>query len=305
MATITFHSSFSVNGIIANDGFAIRQAGGDGHAIVNDGRFSYEFDYQSDEFYTELLNLTVSIDGVKKISFDAINFDANNNVLSNEYWFQELMPASTSGTHVRIDFVGSSENDTIDSYGRNGIITAGAGDDVISSYSSEVIYGNTGNDSIEAHGVRAQSGDSFTIANVYAGQGNDTVLASSSYIYGNLGDDIITAEGNSTCYGGQGDDTIIGNNYSADVVFGNRGNDYIEFGDRDGFLDVLYINPSSGDDKILHFETWLDKIVVLGGAQLTGTSIVDGFVTLHFGEASVQLIGVFGLPDPNSVWQPG
>jgi len=119
-------------------------------------------------------------------------------------------------------------NNTLTGTGLGDYIAGFEGNDTINDGGggSDRIYGNEGNDSITGSGAGTDS--------VYGGQGNDNIdystATGASLIYGNLGNDFIQfGSGGGTIFGGQGDDSIQpGTNTIANLrIDAGLGNDFV------------------------------------------------------------------------------
>ena len=94
--------------------------------------------------------------------------------------------------------------------------SADGGDFIIGGFGSDLIFGNGGDDVLEA---------SFDAAHVIGGHGDD-IISGGSMIFGNEGSDLIIANDNATVFGGLGDDAIT--SFVGGLYFGNEGGDFIE-----------------------------------------------------------------------------
>jgi len=161
-------------------------------------------------------------------------------------------------------------NDTIDAAAGNDRVEAGDGDDLIfGGDGNDVILGERGNDSIDGGAGNDSiygAGGNDTIdagANgdlVYGGSGDDSIDAGGGLdtVYGGSGADSIDGGGSSdTIYAGSGDDVIAdtGGNGSADIIFGEAGNDSINAGQGNdtvsGGSGTDTIDGGAGDDRLI------------------------------------------------------
>ncbi|ELP68937.1 calcium-binding protein [Streptomyces turgidiscabies] len=140
-------------------------------------------------------------------------------------------------------------------------IYGGKGNDVLTGTSSEVLYGQDGNDRLVGGGgiwgAGAYGGagnDVFTGCSVacHGGAGNDTLTGSTdpdgneNSLFGDDGNDVLHGQaGANFLYGGKGNDRLYGGNDN-DRLYGEQGNDTL-YGEKGN--DTLYGN--SGND-VLH-----------------------------------------------------
>ncbi|WP_029008690.1 S8 family serine peptidase [Azospirillum halopraeferens] len=140
-------------------------------------------------------------------------------------------------------------------------------------------------------------GAGTTVATVYAGDGNDTLVGTGTaetlhggrgtdLLVGNGGGDVLSGwQGNDVLYGNGGADVLYGNT-GADTLFGGQGDDTL-FGGRDD--DALY--GGLGNDVL--YGNWGDDVLDGGG----GADTLDGgmgFDTLYGGAGNDLLLGDFG-----------
>ena len=184
-------------------------------------------------------------------------------------------PTYTDGLIVQ----GTTGNDTMGS----GFVD---GDFDVIGITSNTIYGDAGNDSIDA----AAGNDT-----VFGGTGDDTVLGNTGddRLYGGAGNDtLIGGSGVDTAYGGDGDDLIDDepgafNGTSADSFYGGAGRDTIYTGGGD---DLAY-GGSGGD--LLNGEDGNDRLFGDGGDDLIFGDL--GNDTLYGGDGNDALYGGDGV----------
>lgn len=126
---------------------------------------------------------------------------------------------------------------TVGGDGRDGIVSGTAGDDLIDLNYVDPTDGDVvdGNDAI-------LPGDTPNADRIFAGDGNDTILAGqeADTIFGDAGDDLIVGgDGSESVHGGTGDDTILVGN-GQDIVFGEDGDDFVDTRGANPMPDVDY-----------------------------------------------------------------
>lgn len=139
----------------------------------------------------------------------------------------------------RIEFIGSSGNDTISGTSRNDSVSGNAGQDLIQGNSgSDSIGGGLDNDTLSGNaGADLLTGDDGNDT-LDGGTENDTLDGGrgNDSLFGDSGADVLTGgDGNDTLEGGTENDTLDGGT-GGDVLFGEDGNDAL--------------NGSAGDDTL-------------------------------------------------------
>ncbi len=174
--------------------------------------------------------------------------------------------------------------------------SADGGDFIIGGFGSDLIFGNGGDDVLEA---------SFDAQPTVIGGHGDDIISGGSMIFGNEGSDLIIANDNATVFGGLGDDAIT--SFVGGLYFGNEGGDFIEVGgsatvvggndsaDGDDLLsafggDVLMFG--NGGDDLIFTCSCVNSYTLIGGF---GNDTVDGD-GLIFGNEGDDFIISTGLP---------
>ncbi len=186
---------------------------------------------------------------------------------------------SQSGTNGNNVLIGTDGNDTVHAYAGDDYISTGAGDDVIyGGLGNDIMVGGTGNDK-----YYVETSDDRVIE--YENEGDDTIIASSSYelpdnvenlyLYAKAG--AINGRGNDL------DNTIIGNN-DDNIIDGKGGTNILKGGKGN---DTYIINASNANDTIYEYSdggidtvkssisyritnTYVENLI------LTGTDDIDG-----------------------------
>jgi Ca2+-binding RTX toxin-like protein len=152
-----------------------------------------------------------------------------------------MFEAPTTEDSVNVFLGGGDDRGYVDTYGEV-TLRGGDGRDRLSGTDVDRMYGDAGNDVLNARGVTD------------GGPGND-VISGAGLIRGGDGADLITGnDRQQTIEGGRGDDRILANG-GHDFVWGNSGNDRIEGGTHS---DKLYGGPgadtifgNSGNDLVV------------------------------------------------------
>ncbi|RKV96018.1 MAG: hypothetical protein D8H92_06515, partial [Campylobacter sp.] len=182
------------------------------------------------------------------LGYNTIN--ANNKIEALEFANGEKLKIED----IKLNIIGSKENDDINGYKDfSNIIKGNGGDDrIYGGNIDDTIYGGDGNDRL------------------YGSGGDDT-------LYGNEGDDILE--------GGSGNDTLMGGKGN-DILKGEEGDDIIEGGEGDddinGYVGDDTLRGNEGDDKIYGGD---------GNDRLYGN---EGDDTLYGGEGNDILEGGSG-----------
>jgi Ca2+-binding RTX toxin-like protein len=189
---------------------------------------------------------------------------------------------------------GGAGNDTITDQGQGGndLISGGAGDDVLigglrPGGGTLTFFGGDGNDQIFVGEPEVRNAGSSP-ALAYGGNGDDTILGEnqSETFFGGDGNDRIDGfEGNDLIFGGRGDDTLSAGTADTalgqSTLYGGDGNDRLS-----GGFTTPAMHGGAGDDVLSlgHFDP-----VPLPGAPLTDFTLVfdggPGFDTLEIGRA--------------------
>ncbi|MEM9215575.1 MAG: Calx-beta domain-containing protein [Cyanobacteria bacterium P01_F01_bin.150] len=211
------------------------------------------------------------------------------------------------------DFFGQEEKDTLVGGDGDDLLEGGDGDDFLEGGNGDdFIKGGDGDDllrggdgegggrwfyesyRLELDGlVRSRSVNDL----LYGGDGNDTLIGDdgNDFLEGGNGDDLLKGgEGSDDVYGGDGDDTLTGGE-GYDALHGNDGNDMLSGGDTD---DDLYGND--GDDFLKGGEGSDDLEGGNGDDTLTGGRGSDSF---RFREPSegIDIITDFSAADGDKV----
>ncbi|MEM6679046.1 MAG: hypothetical protein AAF675_14360 [Pseudomonadota bacterium] len=175
--------------------------------------------------------------------------------------------------------IGTPFDDTIIDRGGSNRLEGRAGNDrLITGVGDDTVLGEDGDDVIKT----SDGNDT-----IYGGPGADTILSGigDDVIEGGEGDDVIKAsEGVDIIDGGPGDDTIFGwrgqdvvnGGPGDDVLRGDFDEDRIEGGPGDDRIlggpgrDVFVFRPGFDEDRILDFNTALEKLDFTGFAGVTG-----------------------------------
>lgn len=211
---------------------------------------------------------------------DSLSGDEGEDQLFGEDGQDTLTSSGSSGPSGTLS--GGNGDDLILAYGHMTLAYGEGGDDHLeSSVNRAELYGGAGNDSLVSHSNRAA---------LYGGDGDDTLTSISdasrkyySGLYGGDGDDLIgAAAGGSRAYGGEGNDTLIGDD-GRDLLRGDFGHDVIVgHGGDDGLLGgngFDRLRGQDGDDD-LYGEQGNDTLRGAAGDDSleggTGADLVDG-----------------------------
>lgn len=152
---------------------------------------------------------------------------------------------SQSGTNGNNVLIGTDGNDTVHAYAGDDYISTGAGDDVIyGGLGSDIMVGGTGNDK-----YYVETSDDRVIE--YENEGDDTIIASSSY---ELPDNVenLYLYADAGAINGRGNDLnnkIVGNDYD-NIIDGKGGTNKLYGGKGD---DTYIINASNANDTIYEY----------------------------------------------------
>jgi VCBS repeat-containing protein len=235
------------------------------------------FDFQVTA--TDKLGASVSTRFTLDIADEYAGTGANINVINGNWTNDTLNGTSRSETIYggggtdRI-FAGEGNN-TVVSCGRDTYVTAGAGNDTITtSYGTDTIYAGDGTNKVNAGGgnnlVVTGSGDDtistdWGFSNINAGAGNNTIMATGDATVVSTGagnDNITTNYGNDTINAGDGNNTISaggGNNRIAagsgnDLITTGWGNSTIDAGDGANVITATggntVVTTGAGADRI-------------------------------------------------------
>src|SRR5690242_14342286 len=138
----------------------------------------------------------------------------------------------------------------------NGAVPVQAGPATVANTSLIDVFGQAGNDTI----TLSDSNGALPAANVFGGNGNDTITGGSGtdQLFGEAGNDTLLGKGgNDVLSGGDGNDVINGGDGN-DQVFGGAGNDQIVWnpgGDNDTVdggtgTDTFTFNAGNGSERI-------------------------------------------------------
>lgn len=160
---------------------------------------------------------------------------------------------SQSGTNGNNVLIGTDGNDTVHAYAGDDYISTGAGDDVIyGGLGNDIMVGGTGNDK-----YYVETSDDRVIE--YENEGDDTIIASSSY---ELPDNVenLYLYADAGAINGRGNDLnnkIVGNDYD-NIIDGKGGTNKLYGGKGD---DTYIINASNANDTIYeYFDGGVDTV---------------------------------------------
>lgn len=154
---------------------------------------------------------------------------------------------------------GNGGSDSLTGGDGNDILYGNRGTDILSGdWGDDTLYGGQNDGPEDSGGVQRFGADSL-----FGGGGNDV-------LYGNHGGDVLFGGiGSDTLYGGQDADTLYGGaqhgdwfTYDEDILFGNKGDDYIAFGDGTSSWRATVVGGEGADTVALH-------------ASYNGTSRID------------------------------
>ena len=152
---------------------------------------------------------------------------------------------SQSGTNGNNVLIGTDGNDTVHAYAGDDYISTGAGDDVIyGGLGNDIMVGGTGNDK-----YYVETSDDRVIE--YENEGDDTIIASSSY---ELPDNVenLYLYADAGAINGRGNDLnnkIVGTDYD-NIIDGKGGTNKLYGGKGD---DTYIINASNANDTIYEY----------------------------------------------------
>ncbi|WP_425806719.1 calcium-binding protein [Desulfitobacterium sp. Sab5] len=187
-------------------------------------------------------SLELSINGTSdKLTINSY-FDSSNYYLVEQIQFADGTAWDTAYIKSAVT-AASEENNSIQGYETNDILSGLGGNDTI--------YGYAGNDTLDGG-----AGNDI----LYGGDGNDILTGGDDddALYGEYGDDILK--------GGAGDDKLYGS-YGADIMDGGTGNDYLEGGSGN---DTYLFGRGSGQDSIYDYDSAsgnIDVITIAEGVQ--------------------------------------
>jgi Ca2+-binding RTX toxin-like protein len=171
---------------------------------------------------------------------------------------------------------GNEGNDTIEAGGAVAAAIVGGND---SADGSDSILGGTGGDRIFGNGGNdtIDGGGGVGANTLIGGNGSDSLTAfsagSADLFFGNEGNDtVISGGGNSTLFGGLGNDLLAGS-AGRDTIQGNEGNDTV-FGDN-GSTSIDTIARGSGNDVFVYASPSNDGNNASGGGPVEFVTDVD------------------------------
>lgn len=237
-------------------------------------------------------NNTITLGGSSASTLNVINAMATNLTTGAgndvvDITLAEIIAPSGSRDQVRVVSGAGDDVITIDGAHSNfyANVFGGDGADEINviTMNDGYIYGEGGNDTINAswgaERIEGGLGDDVIYANrgndvVYGGDGADEIHGglNDDYLYGDDGDDLLYGDagtdrllggnGSDTLYGGDGNDTIYGHSDN-DTIYGDAGRDIINAGDGDDVVnggawhDLVYggngadtLNGDDGNDEL-------------------------------------------------------
>ncbi|BDA83357.1 hypothetical protein Sa4125_08990 [Aureimonas sp. SA4125] len=199
----------------------------------------------------------------------------------------------------------NADNRIIGNSSSNVLLGLGGNDTLIGGGGGDRMEGGTGNDTYVVSGL----GD---LVIERAGEGIDSVKASSSYTLGANVENLSLEEGGAwNATGNALDNRIIGNS-SANVLmgldgndnlFGFAGNDTLNGGRGNDFLtggtgsDVFVAGPGMGFDRIMDFEVGVDHILLDNAGSFVARQAANGDAILDFGNNNVLTITHTSLQD--------
>ena len=172
--------------------------------------------------------------------------------------------------------VGDGGRDTMLTHQAGSSLHGGAGNDILTATAPDVsLHGDGGLDELDGSkygdGLYGDAGDDL----IFAGEGDDV------HVFGGAGDDTLRGgPGNDVMHGNEDSDTMSGTAGTADVIYGDEGNDQLAVDSEGGRAeggpgndDLLAMAPSAlllGDagDDVLHAEEGNDgdhALVARGG----------------------------------------
>jgi len=176
-------------------------------------------------------------------------------------------------------------------YGESRNIHGGAGNDTIYSTTPYALFGDAGNDYIDA-GVNVGE---FVVHDIHGGDGDDTIHSANPYaVFGEAGNDYIDADGGYVD-GGSGDDTFIGHDLPIrdlgvydddpplDVIVGGDGYDTVDFSGSSG--DILVNQVYESDYQDTRVSQRISQVEHIIGSSFGSSINLDDFVQLFDGGA--------------------
>ncbi len=214
-------------------------------------------------------------------------------------------PETLTGTQFEDLITAYGGNDTVYAFGGNDTLYGGQGDDsLFGQFGNDLIFGEGGNDHLEAGGDSDQ---------LFGGDGNDYILVNDinydgeSTGYGGAGDDVLAvfASGHGTLFGGDGTDTLLLSNPNNNPLFvdllagtldGHGSFPSVTYGS----MERLNVLTFDGDDTVLG-GNYDDRLVVGMGNNLVDAKggndyvsyITRGTATLE-GGAGMDTLAVYG-----------
>lgn len=230
-------------------------------------------------FETQWANGPTTIAGIRiggnDIAFSISGTFLNDFALSSaETSAGGIFAPDTDFTFAQSDYSSITENDVIEGSNQSEVYETTLGDDTINSRGGDdtiiggdgddVVNSGRGNDRIEGGAdqdlLRGGQGNDF----IYGGDGLDRMIGGSDNDLLHGGDD------KDVMYGGSGNDDVVGQDGN-DRLFGGDGGDHMNGGKGNDVLaggigagDIFYFYLNDGSDRILDFETGLDRIRFVG-----------------------------------------
>lgn len=214
-------------------------------------------------------------------------------------------PESLPGTQFDDLISAYGGNDTVYAFGGNDTLYGGQGDDsLFGQFGNDLIFGEGGNDRLEAGGDSDQ---------LFGGEGNDYILVNDisydgeSTGYGGAGDDVLAVfgSGHGTVFGGEGIDTLLlvspdNTPLFVDILAGTLDGHGSFPGVTFSSMERLNLLSFDGDDTV-YGGNLDDRLVVGMGNNLVDAKGGDDYVsyvtrgtaTLE-GGAGIDTLGIFG-----------
>jgi len=207
----------------------------------------------------------------------------------------EFADGSTKNfSDIRLEYVGTDDNDYISGSSFNDDIYGGAGNDTIETNNGDdIVYGGSGNDFIASldgtSALYGEDGDDIIYAGLWSGGAYNNYVdggAGDDYLGGGNGDDtffggtgndqLYSHAGNDIVDGGAGND-IIYTEDGNDIIAGGEGNDDIQGGNGDDVIDAGAGNDliyGDAGNNILTGGTGADSFIITNDA---GTNTITDF----------------------------
>ncbi len=192
-------------------------------------------------------------------------------------------PEDLPGTALDDLITAYGGSDTVYAFGGNDTLYGGAGDDsLFGQFGNDLIFGEAGDDRLESGGDSDQ---------LYGGEGNDLILVNDisydgeSTGYGGAGDDLLSLFGTAhgTVYGGDGIDTMFLGTVSNDALFVDLASQSLDgHGSFPGvtFASIERLNVLSFDgDDTVYGGAYADRLAVGKGRNVVDARGGDDYVS--------------------------